>query len=234
MSKITDALARAEAGRRASSAGEPARPLKQELWEEVRDLEKAFSRRTTPAASPPGPAKQDGNGVPAVPPPPPEPFEAWDQKLQRAQSQLMFYEQQATRKRAEQETLRAKLGVCEQLLVDVKQEQAELQERLETVADEAASVETERLSWKRQVDALRECQLLAGEVKVAEQELQTNAGMVAQILQAQQEIAQELARHQEHGQALQKRLDQLRFRLGQVLAFTGTIDPSSLESADPA
>ena len=92
--------------------------------------------------------------------------------------------------------------------MDVKQEQVELLERLTVVVDEAASVESARLSWKRQVDALRECQGLAQEARATEQEL---------------------ASHREHEQVIQKRLEQLRFRLGQALASTGSISRENQE-----
>ena len=256
MSKITDALHKADADRR-RQAEQSARPasgyfqtLKEELWEEVRDLEEALSRRGAPAAPPQGPAASGTAGVatdppsppaipaapvqakkdhrvPAAPPVSPATPEAWDQRLQRARQQLAGYEQRSARKHAEQDSLKAKLGACEQLLVDAQQEQAELQERLATIVAEAASIETERVSWKRRVEALHECQLLVEEAKAAEQDLQANAAMAAQVVQSQQQIAQELSRYQARGEMLQKRLDQLRFRLGQALALTGTVDTGS-------
>ena len=87
-----------------------------------------------------------------------------------------------------------------------------------------SAVDEERASWLRRLDSLRECQVLSHTVRVTEQELAANAERLKGIESTQQQVNREREHCDQREQALQQRLTELRFKLGQALAFTGTTD----------
>ncbi len=152
--------------------------------------------------------------------------ESVDQAIELVKRQLETFEQQAARHTAEQLRVKAELAASEQLQTKIAQEQSALRQQLEAGAKTAASIESTKAAWVRQLESLRECQVLSQAVRRAMQELKANAAMVAHAIESQRKAAEELAQYQQRGHALQNQVDQLQFRLGQALAFTGTTDPA--------
>ncbi len=253
MSKITDAMKRAEASqaqmlRNGSTVSGYFKVLKQELWEEVRQFEEAFSRRgALPATTFPSavevavtsahtqPVSQESvqptqtqppyktNGGPVIQVSSPGP-ESWDQAIELVKKQLEAYEQRAAQNTGEQVTLNAQLTAHDQLMVTLDHEREALKQRLEEQAKATSAIESEKASWVRQLEALRECQVLSHAASLAEEELRANASLVAHITQSQQRVAQEHHHYQQRGEQLTQLVEQLQFKLGQALAFTGTTD----------
>ena len=125
----------------------------------------------------------------------------------------------AVRQLAESEQ---QVAASQQLARQLEQERERLQQRPSEVARTTPALEATRVVRVRQLEALRECQALAHAASSAEEELRANAGRIAQITASQQQLAQELAQHQQQTPVLQQRVEQLRFKLAQALACTGT------------
>ncbi len=151
--------------------------------------------------------------------------ESVDQAIELVKRQLETCEQQAARHTAEQLRLKAHLAASEQLQTQMTQEQSALRQQVEAGAKAAASIESTKAAWVRQLESLRECQVLSHAVRRAIQELKANAAMVTYTAESQRTAAEELAHYQQRGHALQQQVDQLQFRLGQALACAGTTNP---------
>ena len=148
--------------------------------------------------------------------------QSWERTIQQLQDQLAACEQQAATQSGEQLSIKAQLAAYEQLATKLEQDRVALRQRLEQTIHAAASVEQTKASYLRQVNALRECQVLSHAAAMTEQELQANATMIASVGRSHEQVGQELARYQQRAAELQKRLEQLQFQLSQAFAFTAT------------
>ena len=247
MSKITDALHRAEEQRRAQAAPEtplfrriqPAAPTPQDKANAHLGAPAPSARQASvswsgggpavapapdiapPAASRPTPAGQhvpsDGAGTVA----------SWDAAIERVTQQLAAIETRVARGAGERVRLTAQLQANEQLVAAIGREQIELKQQLASVEQAMRAVDADRAAYVRQLDSLRECQVLSHTVRVMEQELAANAKALEAIARTQQHVYQEQEHYQQRAQALAQQLEGLRFRLAQALAFTGTTDARS-------
>ena len=217
MSTVTDALKKAEEKRQVLRGGNGPKAtgylhsFKQGVLEEVREFEVALTRRSKP--------QTDGEGVAPVGAATPE---AWDQAIERVRRRLTQHEEQVARTAGEQTRLKAQLAANEQLLGQMEQERQALHERLREGTQTAAAIETTKTSLLRQLDALRECQILSHDCRMAEQELSANTTAVSHLTASQQRVEQELAHYRQRGEALEQDVAQLRFKLSQALAHTDT------------
>ncbi len=130
------------------------------------------------------------------------------------------------------------LQECEQQLANQSSDQAKRQERLAQLEEEKKNLsalqletseksvllEKSRLAWTRQLDALKECALLSRTYREAEQALQANQQRIAATQESQNQLANTLAAYQQQQADLQKQAEQVRFRLANALAATGTTD----------
>lgn len=160
------------------------------------------------------------------------PPESWEQAIELVKQKLAAYEQDVARREAERMRLKAQLVASEQLLTHIEQERQRLQQRQEDTDKLSSSMQVAQEAWRRQLEALRECQLLSHAVQMAEQELQANAALIARVSQSQQLVTEELERYRQRGEMHQKHLEQLRFQLAQALVVTGTTDPSVVETTE--
>ena len=222
MSKLIDAVKKAEQERT------------QELHEETGWVRRTFdlSPRQAVQTVPSSPSPTPSNGLQGsvnISTGQATVSESWEQAMELVKRQLAEYERRSAHQEAAQVRLKAQLVACEQLMVQMDQERNTLRQRLEEMAKAASTIETEKVVWLRQMEALRECQALSQAVRTAAQEQQANALLVTQISESQQRTAEELTQYQQRGEALHKHLEQLRFRLAQALAFTGTTDSSGTQ-----
>ena len=250
MSKVTNALAKAEETKRAATAkiqvtiGEPHTPTQQKLWKEVQALEEVLSRRAAadtaahPArsqqqpAAPAQPATPPAEGNAKTAPPPHTQdatqescanLKAWEQMLQRVQSQLAVSEQQAAGNAAERARLQARLAANNVLMEEADRERLALERQVIEALNQADAIEASRASWHRRLEALRACQSLVREAHAAEQELEINAKAVESLLQAQQRVTEQLAQCRQQGEALRQRAEALRAQVEKALAATGSV-----------
>lgn len=255
MSKIGDALRRAAAERVARATREtPGASNVQSMWEEVEQLESSLASWDARSAVRPAPAREelDERGgertleaprsidqpqdlTPVEPTAQSEdiaaPSEAWEQAIQRCQARLLEYEQQALRHSWEQRLLQAQVAAEERLLAE-QSEQIEVARRKIAVTGQAmASIEAAKAAQWRCLDALRECQALSHETRVAEMELQATGEMVARVTELERRHTEELSRYRKRNEELRRTVDQLRFQLGQALARTETATSAASEQA---
>ena len=253
MSKITDALRRAESERvdaRGLIGGlgftGDAQVREHESVEEIRWVEHAASpsesapsplRPPAPAAgwsvvtSTPSQALQSITTPGAVngdPPLPPATVStaSWEQALVALTQQLGIVEQQAAQQAADQARVAAQLSALDQIVTQYEQERALLRTRLEQASKVKEAREAEKASLQRRLAALQECQVLAHEVRMAEQEAQASAAVIAQIVQSKQRLADELLRYQQRADALQQQVRELKVQLEQALASSGAAAPA--------
>lgn len=244
MSKTTDALNRAEEERRAAQGAKFSgyfQALKQELQDEIRWVEEAVRRRE-PAngaaqAAIPAPAAPvvPAQPAPKIEPPAPVQTEAvvikpqsnlspasWDQAIALIKDQLQTCEQQSARQAGDVVRFRAQLDALESLITQLTHEREQIAQKLEQTSKTSASLEQAKASLSRQLDALRECQVLAYDVRMADQECQASAAVVAHIGQSNQRMANELAHYQDRTNSLQQQAQQLKFKLAQAMAAAST------------
>lgn len=243
MSKITDAMAKAEQERTSLSwAGNPAvsehlNVLKQELHEKIQLADEvvkpgpsralaASGRHGTETEQPRVPLSEASTEV-APHNAGPSQSQAyspvsWEEAVERAQRQLEECERQAARHTGEQARLQGQLTVSKQLIEQIEQERVVLRQRLEQMAQLGASIEAAKATWTRRLEALRGYQVLSHEAKMTEEELQANTALIACMDQSQQRLTAELAHYRRRSQALEQRVSELMFQMAQVLAATGT------------
>ena len=150
--------------------------------------------------------------------------ESWDQALELVKRQLETHEQQAARQDAELVKVKAQLAAAEALRAQAEQERERARTRMDAAQHQVAELESAKVTWVRQLEALRECQKLSHAARMAAEELDANTTLVARIAQSQQRVGEDLAYYQQRGEALRQQVEALRFQLAQALTFTGTID----------
>ncbi len=241
MSKITDAIRKAEIERSASYPGPEAPRVTQSFTptggdpngskgaDALRHGRPVYTVMPTAAAESPrtsatGPSGTDDRTIPAEPSAAASP-ESWDKAIELVKRQLGGYEQQVARQAGELSHLQAQLSASEQLSAKLDQERASLRERLQQETETAAALDRARASWVKQLEALRECQELSHACRMAEQDLEANTAMLARITQSRQQVDVEMVHYQQRCEKLRQQVGQLRFRLGHVLALTGTAEP---------
>ena len=236
MSKITDAIHRAQADRYMwlnpnSSRLEPVVTARQPLSHGSIVVETPPTART--AAAEPSATTTGGIASPAQPteaarvataPGAAGTPESWEEAIALVTKQLEACEQQLAKHHGEQVRVQAKIRAAEQLLAEVEREQTGLRAAQEQAVEQAAAVERTRTVWIRQLEALRECAVLSHACRVAEQELHTNTTLITRTTQSQQQITGELAHYQQRGESLRQQVEQLRFKLANALASTGTTE----------
>lgn len=146
----------------------------------------------------------------------------WDQAIEHVKDQLVICEREVAQQVGGESLVRAELAAYEQLAEKIGQVRQSLEEQLTRIRQAAAELESHKASWRRQLEALRECQLLHTKVEQAEEEIQANAAMVAHLTESQQRQAEELVEYRKREEALQEKAKALRFRFSQALAQTAT------------
>lgn len=149
---------------------------------------------------------------------------SWDQVMILVKQRLQESEQQAARHTGDAVRLTAQLNALDQLIAQLEQERVTARQRLEHTSKASALLEATKVSLSRELEALRECQLLAYEMRMAEQEIQASAAVVAHITESKLRVTDELSHYQQRSEALQERASRLRFQLAKALAETGTTD----------
>jgi chromosome segregation ATPase len=150
-----------------------------------------------------------------------------DQAVQHIREELVKCEQQVARQHGERSSIEAKLEAHDHVAVQVEQERLALRRLLEHTTQDASSIEAARAGLKRQLDALRDSQILSHAVKIAEDELRANAAMIEQIGRSQQRLAAEMAYYQERAAAVKQQAEELQVRLAQTLSQAGmSLEPS--------
>lgn len=213
MSKIMNAVSRAEHERPGTPAA--AAPEAADQWTPVRVNSTATEsgRSGSGAAQTVGPER-----VAAV--------ETWEQALEVVKRRLAESEEQAARHAADETRHKAQLAAGEQVLARVQQEQQDTRQQLEQSQRAAAAAAGTKAVCLRQLEALRDCQVLAHACRATERELSTSIMMVSQATQTQARASAELAHHREREEALRQQVEQLRFQLAKALASTSTVHPS--------
>ena len=196
--------------------------------EQVRAKEQADQGHTTEQPAQTG----SRNGTPAqqgttTPP------TSWDQAVEQVKRRLEACEQRVAKREGETVRIKAKLTSSEQLIGYLQQERVVLRQRLEQAADLSTSIEADRTAAYKQLEALHVCQVLTHTIRVAEEELATNAILVAQAAQSQQRVAGEVAHYRQHGGELAQQINQLRSQLAKVVAETGTAQTESGATEEP-
>ena len=287
MSKLTDALHKAERERHMMRAGFSPfagqltgatmsqmtdakfsgyfQALKQELQDEIRWVEEAVKRRepiqpkasaeaasvsapaapkpaapvlkaaapmpvgtilARPAAAPVAPVSAPAEAVKIQPHANISPA-AWDQAIATVKDQLQTCEQQSARQTGDQVRFKAQLGALDQLIAQLQKDRDQLRQQLEQTGKSSTVLEATKAALSRQLDALRECQVLAYDVRMADQECQASAAVVAHVSQSNQRLASELAHYQDRTNALQQQAQQLKFKLAQAMASASTTPPAA-------
>jgi len=147
---------------------------------------------------------------------------SWDQAITLVKEQLQTCEQQAARQAGDQVRFRAQLDALETLLAQLQEERDQIRQKLEHTTKTNSALEAAKASLSRQLDALRECQILAYDVRMADQECQASAAVVAHVSQSNQRMANELSHYQDRTNALQHQAQQLKFKLAQAMASAST------------
>lgn len=219
MSKITDAIARAEQDR-------------QLHWTPMR-LSARMPSETVPTPTAPAigtPTTSVIHPRPAAPAAPTAPVAGQlplDQAVEAVKQRLAQREQQAARLAQQQLRINAQLTATDQLQAQLEQDRVTLRRQLVDLERSAAAIDAEKTASLQQLDALRECQMLSHAVRVAEQDLSVNTTIITQAVQSQQRAMEELARHRQQGDVLQREVAHLRARLAQALTATGTTEKSA-------
>ncbi len=222
MSKITSALTRAEQDRqlewvptrviRAPASAVPA------ASGTILPAPAALLAAATPSVSP------TGNGAAVAPAAMPAATrQSLDQAITAVKEQLAQREQHVARLTQQQLQVNAQLTAAVQLQTQLEQNRVILRRQLAELEQSASAVDAERTNWLKQLEALRECEMLAHAVRMAEQDLAVNTTMVAQVTQSQQRVADELMHYRQRGEALQQEVAYLRTRLTQALSVSGPI-----------
>lgn len=213
MSKITDALRRAEAEGAVIRSAYFARPEAAFVPERVIS---GFS--TTPAAySPPSPkaqAEEENSGS----------LKSWEQAIAQVTKQLERCDEQIAAQAGEQSQLQSRMQAAEALAAKVERERAEIRKAQEQAAEKAASLEKSRMLWARQLEALRECAVISQACRDAEKELKANAESVDRAIALQKRAAEEREHYEQQEIVLRGKVEALRFKLAGALASTGTTD----------
>jgi hypothetical protein len=248
MSKILNAVQRAEQERRAVVNGDAPRQLdglKLGLEEEIRRATEALGQQKAAApgaaadvpvpASAGAPAPAEDNGAAPAPAAAsaagPSPAAAsLARAIEDVTRQLEACERQAARQAAEQARVSAQLAAVDELLGRLAQEQLGLRRRLEESRQAAASLEAARARAAQQLVSLHECETLAHASTVAEQALQANAALVAHLLQTQQRATDELSTYRKRGEALERQSAEISRRLAQAIAAAEPASPQAPRS----
>ncbi len=151
-------------------------------------------------------------------------LESWEQAIALVAKQLESCEEQMAAQASEQSHLQERLQAAEALTAKIERERIEIRQAQEQATQKAASLEKTRTLWVRQLEALRECAVLSQACRAAEQELKANAECVNQSIASQKRLAEELAQYQQKDQVLRGQVEALRFKLASALASTGTTD----------
>ncbi len=226
MSKILDAVRKAEGDREGRSIAAPDTSVGQTTRVYVLDPVSGEGRWVNGAA--PAVSASNGSNGPtpmsdsSMPTP-----STWEQTLTSVQRELEDAEQDAARCAQEQGRLKAEISACDHTIATLTQQRETLHQQVARSIEAAATLEATTASWRRKLEALRECQVLSHTLRRTEQDLLANTALVAHVTQAQQQVAEELAQHRQRGEALQRQVQELRFRLAQALTSTGTTDPTN-------
>ncbi len=148
--------------------------------------------------------------------------ESWEKTMALVKQQLLQHEEQMNQYKDQAESLNARLTESDGLIAKLEQDRQAMRQQMEQISQTIASNEKSRALWVRQLDALKECEQLSQACRAAEQELKDAEGMVEKIAESRRQIEQELVHYQRRGEALRQGIGQLKFRLGQALAATGT------------
>lgn len=214
MSRIMNAVSRAEHERPGASTA---------AVREVAD-QRTPGHLNAPAAA--SPRRDEPGAGGAVAPERIAAVETWEQALEVVKRRLAESEEQAARHAADETRYKAQLAAGEQLIARVQQEQQDARQQLEQSQRSAAASAGTKAVCLRQLEALRDCQVLAHACRVTERELDTSTMMVSQATQTQARASAELTHHREREEALRQHIEQLRYQLAKALASTGTVHPS--------
>lgn len=206
MSKVTDALSRAEQEREilVASANGPHGRSNGSIG--------STGAAVTPSLSQPVAAAPQASATP----------ETVEQAIAVIERKLSEVEQDAARQAGERMRVQAQFTASERLLTQLEQERKAFQQRLAQIDHAAAELETSKGTWVKQLSALRDCQVLSHELQMAERSLQAGRTLIEHTTQSQRQVAAELAQQTQQQTLLQQRVDALKFQLGNALALTGT------------
>ena len=242
MSKILNAVQRAEHNRQVTATGEAPQHLnglKQELQAAIQHAEETLGQEGVPpgplaARAGAAPAAQ-GNGTArviqasaAAPASTSQTPAMLAHAIEQVTRQLEECERQAARQAAEQVRMNAQLAAGDELISRLTHERLSLRERLADAQKTTASLEAAKAWAAHRLAALHECETLAHAVTIAEQALQANTIILTQLTQAQQRTTDELATYRKRGEALERQFAELGRKLAQALAAT-----SAAEAAHP-
>ena len=178
-------------------------------------------RATSKGNGPPGPGQGNGVHGSVTPTATNVSIAPLDQAMVQIRQELQESEQQAARQAAEQVRLKTQLASLSQVVAQVEQERTTVQAQLERVLQDTTTHKASRALLTRQLEALRACQTLASDVRIAEQEAQASRVVVTTLTQSAQRISEELAHQTQRAEQSQQRVSQLKFKLAQAFAATG-------------
>ena len=235
MSKVMEAIQKAAREQKVTAAGMSAFSVNAKWTNGVlaRQPQEASAPSAPPAAGIACGAEQPADASSRTPGAPSAGSrESWDQALELVKRQLEAHEQRAARQDAEVLKAKAQLAAADALRVQAEREREGARARVEAAERQASELESAKVTWVRQLEALRECQKLSHTAKMAAEELDTNTTLVARITQSQQRAGEDLAYYQQRGEALRQQVEALRFQLAQALTFTGTIERAPQRSEE--
>ena len=218
MSKVTDALDRAAAYRvRLSNGGsvytlKPAEPL---------------SVAPVPAVAPSPDGGSPTSGTPAGATVD-QAAQGWEEAISRCQLKLSEAERGAAEQRRHQAGLLAQVAIYQDLSTQASSQLDALKRQQTEGVQQGEAIERARVTYERQLAALRECQTLSHTARLVQEELDACGHKMTESAQAQQRLADESARWASRREELRRRLDQLRQQVGQAMArFEAAVEPTS-------
>ena len=196
MSKVATALQKAEEERDAQLASTS--QDQHVLWEEVRRVESSLASwkaRTTVTP----PAVPASNATAKM-----IPQELLTQAIDRCQAELLNCEQLAAAHVRTHMSLQAQVTAQEQFIAKTEEQLKTLRGHVSRLANETQSIETNKQACLARLTSLRECQVLAHKVRMAEAELHTTQYIVddltQELEQMQRQLTEAIARAEQRSQ----------------------------------
>ncbi len=196
----------------------------EELWGEVRRLEKIFEAGAIKAARPMPqapvstqevPARGNGTQPQATAAADRQP--SWAEAVRRTQLQLQQCEAQVARQLVEQTCLKAQLAAYDGLASQIEQWREALRQRVERGARVAETLERAKTERLKELQTLAAAFVLSQGSRRAVEELDLNAKVMGHLQEWQQQLTDEASRYQQRNEALGQLVTTIHAQLKDVL-----------------
>ncbi len=196
----------------------------EQLWAEVRRLEKIFeagaikAARPSPRAlvpTPPAPERENGTSPKIATVADRQP--AWAEAVRRTQLQLQQCEEQVARQLVEQTCLKAQLAAYDGLASQIEQWRAALRQRVERGARVAETLECAKTERLKELQTLAAAFVLSQGSRRAVEELDLNAKVMGHLQEWQQQLTDETRHYQQRNEALERLVTTIHTHLKDAL-----------------